>query len=134
MTQALLRRILWKEYRTYRGFWIAMVILALAMQFFFVYAHRVTSGRPVETEALGFLALGMTVSDAGAGIANWIDTTYFSASADQIRKLTLENKNGRFEFEKDEAGSWTMINLPPGETLLENNVTSLVTRISSHRW
>jgi hypothetical protein len=80
-----------------------------------------------------YLALGMTVSDAGAGIANWINTTYFSASVDQIRKLTLENKNGRFEFEKDEAGNWTMINLPPGETLLENNVTSLVTRISSLR-
>jgi hypothetical protein len=77
-----------------------------------------------------YLALGLTVSEAGTGIANWIDTNYFSVSADQIRKLTLENKNGRFQFEKDEAGTWTMINLPPGETLLENNAASLATRVS----
>ena len=80
-----------------------------------------------------YLALGLTVADAGAGIAAWVDTNYFSVSADQIKKLTLENRNGRFQFEKDEAGTWTMINLPPGETLLENNVASLATRVSSLR-
>lgn len=78
-----------------------------------------------------YLTLGLTVTDVGATAASWIDRTYFSVPQADIVALTLENNNGRFEFEKDEAGSWTMTNLPAGETLRENNVSSLVTRISS---
>ena len=85
MTQALLRRILWKEYRTYRGFWIAIVILALAMQFFFVYAHRVTSGRPVEPEALGFLALGMSIFYALGIGATIFNMEHEQGTWDQLR-------------------------------------------------
>jgi hypothetical protein len=77
-----------------------------------------------------YLALGLSASDAGAGVSNWIDTNYFSVPQDELVAITLENGNGRFEFEKDEAGNWTMINLPAGETLLENNVRSLATRVS----
>jgi hypothetical protein len=77
-----------------------------------------------------YLALGLSASDAGSGVSNWIDTTYFSVPQDELVAITLENGNGRFEFEKDEAGNWTMINLPAGETLLENNVRSLATRVS----
>lgn len=80
-----------------------------------------------------YLALGLSASDAGTGVTAWIDPIYFSVSQDDIIAITLENKNGRFEFERDEAGTWTMINLPAGETLLENNVASLATRISSLR-
>jgi hypothetical protein len=47
--------------------------------------------------------------------------------------LTLENANGRFEFEKDEAGAWTMTDLAADETLSENNVNSLASRVSSLR-
>jgi len=77
-----------------------------------------------------YMALGLSASDAGSGVSNWIDTTYFSVPQDELVAITLENGNGRFEFEKDEAGNWTMINLPAGETLLENNVRSLATRVS----
>jgi hypothetical protein len=80
-----------------------------------------------------YLALGVTVSDAGTTPASWINPTYFSVPQDEIVGLTLENGNGQFQFEKDDGGNWTMLNLPAGETLLENNVTSLVTRISSVR-
>ena len=80
-----------------------------------------------------YLALGLSATDAGSSVSNWIDTNYFSVSQDELVAITLENGNGRFEFEKDEAGNWTMINLPAGETLLENNVKSLATRVSSLR-
>lgn len=80
-----------------------------------------------------YLTLGVTVSDAGATAASWINPTYFSVPQDDIVRLTLENSNGEFQFERDDAGAWTMVNLPAGETLLENNVTSLATRISSLR-
>jgi hypothetical protein len=80
-----------------------------------------------------YLALGLSASDAGVTPAAWIDTTYFQVSSDQIQNLTLVNGNGRFSFEKTGEGTWTMAELPPGETLAENNVRSLVTRVSNLR-
>jgi len=75
----------------------------------------------------------LSASDAGVNASLWVDTLYFSLTQDQIVALTLENNNGRFEFEKDEAGTWTMMGLAADETLNENNVTSMVSRISSLR-
>ncbi len=75
----------------------------------------------------------LSASEAGVNASNWVDTLYFSVTQDQIVALTLENANGRFEFEKDEAGTWTMRDLAADETLNENNVNSLATRVSSLR-
>jgi len=75
----------------------------------------------------------LSASDAGVNASNWVDTLYFSVTQDQIVALTLEKANGRFEFEKDEAGTWTMKDLAADETLNENNVKSLVSRASSLR-
>jgi len=80
-----------------------------------------------------YLTLGVTASDIGTAAVAWVDPIYLSIPQQDIVMLTLENRNGRFEFEKDAAGTWTMLNLPTGETLLENNVISLATRISSLR-
>jgi hypothetical protein len=78
-----------------------------------------------------YLASGLSASDFGVQATNWVDSTYFSVTQDQMVAITLENKNGRFEFEKDDAGTWTMKDLAADETLNENNVTSLVNRASS---
>jgi hypothetical protein len=75
----------------------------------------------------------LLASDAGAFASNWIDTLYFSVTQDQIVALTLENNNGRFEFEKDDAGTWMMKGLAADETLNENNVTGLASRVASLR-
>ncbi len=75
----------------------------------------------------------LSASDAGVNASNWVDTLYFSIAQDQLVALTLENNNGRFEFEKDEAGAWTMKDLAADETLNENNVKSLATRVASVR-
>jgi len=75
----------------------------------------------------------LSASDAGNFASNWIDTLYFSVVQDQIAALTLENANGRFEFEKGEAGTWTMKGLAADETLNENNVTGLASRAASLR-
>ncbi len=75
----------------------------------------------------------LSASEAGINVSNWIDTLYFSVTQDQIVALTLENANGHFEFEKDDAGAWTMKDLAADETLNENNVNSLASRVSSLR-
>jgi hypothetical protein len=73
----------------------------------------------------------LSASEAGVNASNWVDTLYFSVAQDQVVALTVENANGRFEFKKDEAGTWTMKDLAADETLNENNVKSLVSRVSS---
>ena len=75
----------------------------------------------------------LSASEAGVNASNWVDTLYFSLTQDQIVALTLENANGRFEFEKDDAGTWMMKDLAADETLNENNVTGLASRVSSLR-
>jgi len=62
-----------------------------------------------------------------------VDTQYFSVDKDQMATLTLENENGRFEFEKDDAGTWTMKGLAADETLNQNNVKGLASRAASVR-
>jgi len=86
-----------------------------------------------DDQAEVYLALGLSTADAGTAVSAWVDTSYFSVTQDQIVAITLDNQNGHFEFSKDAADVWTMVNLPAGETLLPNNVASLATRVSSLR-
>jgi hypothetical protein len=80
-----------------------------------------------------YLALGMTIFDAQTEVAAWIDAQYFSVPSDQIVALTLENANGRFELEKSAGGEWALQGLPAGETLDQDAVNALLTRVSSVR-
>ena len=73
----------------------------------------------------------LSASEAGVNASNWVNTLYFSLTQDQIVAMILENGNGRFEFEKDESGAWAMKDLAADETLNENNVTGLASRIAS---
>lgn len=80
-----------------------------------------------------YLASGLSAADARAQASVWIDTLYLSVPKDQVVALTIENENGGFEFEKDDAGTWTMKDLAADETLNESNMPSLVSRLSSLR-
>ncbi len=48
-----------------------------------------------------YLAAGLSAADASAQASGWVETAYFSAPQDQVTALTVENKNGRFELEKN---------------------------------
>ncbi len=80
-----------------------------------------------------YLALGMQLYDVRTEVTAWVEPVYFSVDQDQIVGLTLQNDNGRFVFEKDEAGEWTMAGLGPDESLNPNNVNVLVNRLVSVR-
>jgi len=74
-----------------------------------------------------YLISGLSAEDAGAEASAWVDRTYLEIPNDQIVALTLENGNGRLEFEK-EGETWTMVGPAEGETLDEASVTTLVNR------
>lgn len=80
-----------------------------------------------------YLVTGLSSADAGATPAAWIDTVYFSVPQDEVVSVTLQNPNGRFEFAKDPNGNWVMAGLLAEETVNQNNVSSLLTRLSALR-
>jgi hypothetical protein len=71
--------------------------------------------------------------DAATDVVNWIDPVYFSFAQDKASRLTLENGNGTFEFEKDASGNWQMKGLKAGESFSADSFTSLLARIASLR-
>jgi hypothetical protein len=79
-----------------------------------------------------YLASDLSSADVGSRVSNWIDTSYFSVPQDQIVAVTLENRNGTFEFQKV-GEEWTMAGLAADETLDTGSVTSLVSRATSVR-
>jgi len=93
-------------------------------------AYQVTHMRAGGQDEV-YLGSGLSTADANALPSNWVDTLYFSVTQDQVVALTLENKNGRFEFEKDDAGTWAIKDLTGDETFNENNLKSLVSRVAS---
>ena len=78
-----------------------------------------------------YLASGLSVTDASAQASGWVDPIYLSVPQDQVTALTVENRNGHFEMEKNEAGTWTLKGLAPGEIANVSNIQSLVSRATS---
>jgi hypothetical protein len=87
---------------------------------------RVAGQNPV------YLASDLSSTDVGTRVSNWIDTSYFSLSQDEVVGLTLENQNGTFEFQKV-GEAWTMAGLAEDETLNEGSVDLLISRATSVR-
>jgi hypothetical protein len=75
-----------------------------------------------------YLTSELTSFDANASASAWIDTSYQSVSQEDVTRMTLENSNGSFVFEKDDEGNWTLVDLAEDETLDETQVTSLLRR------
>jgi hypothetical protein len=79
-----------------------------------------------------YLTADLTGWDANAQASAWIDTLYFTLPQTATVALTLENQNGRFEFDKT-GDSWSMAGLAAGETLKSDEVTRLVNLASTVR-
>ncbi len=77
-----------------------------------------------------YLVSGLSATDAAVQASGWVNTTYFSVPQDQIVALTLENPQGRFEFEKT-ADGWTWKDVAAGEQVNTSAITSLVNRAAS---
>jgi hypothetical protein len=79
-----------------------------------------------EGENETFLTNEVSSWEVNTAATSWIDTAYVSVPSEDVVAVTLQNPNGQWSFEKDAEGNWTMVDLPEGETLNTNNVTSVV--------
>lgn len=78
-----------------------------------------------------YLASGLSVADAPAQPSGWVDTLYLSVPQDQLVALMVENANGTLEFERDDAGVWTMRGLAANETADEESITAFASQVTS---
>jgi hypothetical protein len=85
-----------------------------------------------------YLAPDLSAQDAGCEARDYVDQVYFSVPRDDVVAFALENKNGRFEFERvtsdaegEETQQWTMRDLAPEETLDETSISTLFNRAVS---
>jgi hypothetical protein len=92
-------------------------------------ATHVRLGGQDETYLTGAIASW----EVNPAASSWIDTGYVSLDQTGVTALVLENGNGRFEFVKDEEGTWQLLELEEGETLDASKVTALLGRVSNLR-
>jgi hypothetical protein len=80
-----------------------------------------------------YLVSDLSAADASTQAAVWIDSTYLSVDQNQVTGLTVQNRNGLFEFDRSEAGDWTMRGLQADETFDTSRATSLLSRVATLR-
>ena len=77
-----------------------------------------------------YLTSKLSIQDLGAQANAWTEPAFFSVPREQVIAFTLENENGRFEFEKADE-TWTMKGLSGDETLDQPAVQTLLSQATS---
>jgi hypothetical protein len=94
----------------------------------------------LEGEDETYLTSELTTWDVNAAASAWIDPSYQSVAQDEITKMTLENANGTFVFERASDDTWTMdlssaggddASLGDDEVLDQASVSALLRRAAS---
>ncbi|MBX3050682.1 MAG: DUF4340 domain-containing protein [Caldilineaceae bacterium] len=78
-----------------------------------------------------YLSLDFSTDAAATRLADWIDVSFFHIAEADVQKMTLHNSNGIFDFYRDDQNQWQMSNLEEGEEFNSNNLTSMLTTLSS---
>ena len=86
----------------------------------------------VEEQTEVYLAANLNSFEVNVLASGWIDTLYHSVPQAEVTAVTLENKNGIFEFEKD-GDTWTLLDLAEGETFNEAAFTGMLSSAASLR-
>ena len=79
-------------------------------------------------ESEAYVTPELSTFDAPVDAKSWIETNYFTIPEREVRAVTLENANGRFELTKDDEGNWHLAGLEPDEELRQVGVDALLNR------
>jgi hypothetical protein len=69
----------------------------------------------VEGQSETYLTSELTTWDVNPTFSTWADASYQSVPRESITRMTLENGNGTFVFEKDDIDTWSAVELPTPE-------------------
>jgi len=77
-----------------------------------------------------YLTSGLTADDLRTDYGSWINTTYLAIPEADIQAVTIDNAQGTVQFTRPTTTTWTLADLADGEVFNQNNLTSLLTRLS----
>ncbi len=77
-----------------------------------------------------YLTSNVTANDLRTDVGSWVNTAYVAVPESDIQAITLKNAQGTLDFTRPTTDTWTMAGLAEGEVFNENNLTSLLTRLS----
>ena len=78
-----------------------------------------------------YLASTLTITDAAVVAISWTDSRYLSVPSDDVVAISLDNAQGRFEFERVGGGEWDMEGLGEGETVDQAVVDAILRRVAA---
>jgi hypothetical protein len=87
----------------------------------------------LEGQSDTYMTNDMTTYEANPDPATWIDPIYVSVPQQDVNRMTVENANGEFVFEKGDEGAWKMEGLDADETLDGTKVTGILRQVASLR-
>lgn len=87
----------------------------------------------LEGQSEAYLTHELSTFDVNATASAWVDTTYQSVVQEDVNRMTLENVNGTFVFEREDEETWTMADLGDDETLDQTQVAAALRAASSVR-
>ncbi len=77
-----------------------------------------------------YLTSNVTANDLRIDVGSWINTAYLAVPETDIQAITIENAQGTLQFTRPTTDTWTLADLATGEVFNENNLISLLTRLS----
>lgn len=93
-------------------------------------SFRSTNVRRADSDNV-YLTNSLSADDLRTDYGSWVNTTYIAIPETDVKGLTVENAQGKLQFTRPTTDTWTLSDLAAGETFNQNNLTSLVTRLSS---
>lgn len=78
-----------------------------------------------------YIARDLAGADVRLDYGNWIETSYYTATADAITAVTLQNASGMLDFRKDISGTWQLAGLANGESFSDTVWSGLVSRLTN---
>ena len=92
-------------------------------------SFRATNVRRMDSNDV-YLTGDIQATDLHTDYGSWINTSYVAIPDADAKAVTLTNSNGTLNFTRVNTETWTLSDLAAGETFNQNNLTSLLTRLS----
>ncbi len=85
----------------------------------------------LEGQSDTYLTSELTTWNVNATTSTWINTQYQSVAQKDLERVTLENAQGTFAFERVDDETWTMSGLTEEETLKQTQIEGLIRRAAT---
>ncbi|MEZ4866541.1 MAG: DUF4340 domain-containing protein [Caldilineaceae bacterium] len=77
-----------------------------------------------------YLTSSLASSDLHTDYGSWVNTTYVAIPTTDVQAVTVQNANATLDFTKVSTDTWTLADLAADETFNQNNLSSLLTRLT----